>query len=98
MSKSAIIKIFTIGAACISAAFLGHSAYKGYTLTLAVTPSKFEHTAKLLKFNGNERISAKVQQEALLKAFYYAGYFKPENLWQDINHLGFDNPEDVFLS
>lgn len=96
MSKSAIIKIFTIGAACISAAFLGHSAYKGYTL--AVTPSKFEHTAKLLKFNGNERISAKVQQEALLKAFYYAGYFKPENLWQDINHLGFDNPEDVFLS
>ena len=95
MSKTAI-KVFALGTVCISAFIFGHSAYKGYTH--AVTPSKFEHTAKLLKFNGNEKTSAKIQQEALLKTFYYAGYFNPENLWQDINHLGFDNPEDVFLS
>lgn len=95
MSKTAI-KVFALGTVCISAFFFGHSAYKGYIR--AVTPSKFELAAKLLKFNGNEKTSAKTQQEALLKAFYYAGYFNPENLWQDINHLGFDNPEDIFLS
>lgn len=95
MGKS-IVKIFTIGAACISSALLVNSIYKGYKN--ATTPSKFENTATLLKFNGNKKVAAKIQQESLLKTFYYAGYFNPENLWQDINHLGFDNPKDVFLS
>lgn len=77
MSKTAI-KILALSTVCLSAFVIVHSAYKGYKR--AVTPSKFEHTAELLKFNGNEKVSAKIQQEALLKAFYYAGYFSPENL------------------
>ncbi|WP_341763583.1 hypothetical protein [Candidatus Tisiphia endosymbiont of Beris chalybata] len=58
----------------------------------SVTPSKFELAAQELSLN-------KSQQEALLKIFHLAGYFKPTKLWNDL--LLFyktDNPEEIFHS
>lgn len=55
-------------------------------------PSKFELAAEELSLN-------KVQQEALLKIFYLAGYLNPTKLWNDL--LLFDktgHPEEVFDS
>ncbi|WP_375326205.1 hypothetical protein [Candidatus Tisiphia endosymbiont of Nemotelus uliginosus] len=55
-------------------------------------PSKFELAAKELSLNT-------VQQEALLKIFYLAGYLNPTKLWNDL--LLFDktgHPEEAFYS
>ncbi len=72
--------------------------YDGYTKS--ITPSAFELAANRLGFNGYKKadkiVSAVNQQEALLKQLQMAGYFQPEKLWQDINHLGVKDPTATF--
>lgn len=83
-------------AASLSLAVPTYQAYN-----ISTTPSKYEIASTKLGFNGytNDRktVSKSEQQEALLKTFYLAGYFKPESLWADINRVGkIQNPEKVF--
>src|SRR6185503_3864025 len=75
--------------------------YRGYQDS--ITPSQFEKAAQSLGFKGYKKaekfFSQEVQQEALLKIFYLAGYLHPTQLWQDIHQLGkICHPEKVFRS
>lgn len=85
-----------------------------YTQAVPINHSKYSKAASSLGLNGipaitNEQheasnkekslvVSAEEQQEALLKIFYYAGYFERKSLWKTIDHMGFKNPEQIFNS
>ena len=45
--------------------------------------SNFQIAANKLGFKAELR-----QNEALLKNFHIAGYFKPQNVWSDLNRIG----------
>src|SRR5687768_11058333 len=68
------------------------------------TEANFDTAFDKLGFKGSTLSSGRVvtkgqEEEALLKIFYLAGYFKPEKLWQDINHIPhLQNKKDVFIS
>lgn len=81
------IKYTLFGVLSIKAA---HDGYEGYKLSSM--PSSYEYAASKMKFTTRE------EQEALLKALSFAGYFKPESLWSDIVHMNFKDPEVVFSS
>ena len=66
----------------------------------AANISKYEKAMIELGFIGintaNLKVSAAEQHQALLKIFYYSGYFDLDNIWQVINHLEFENPEIIY--
>lgn len=67
-----------------------HDGYEGYKLSS--TPSPYQLAASRMNFSNNQ------EQEALLKTFSFAGYFKPESLWNDIVLMNFKDPNAVFVS
>lgn len=76
--------------AVIALVGVGYSAYEGYKLSIAL--SGYEKVAVKMGFD------SKKKQEAVLKAFIMAGYFKPESLWNDIMHMKFEDPVLIFNS
>ena len=81
-SKYKLISFFSIIIFLIILAFLGYSSSSRI--------SNFELACQKLGFHQEE------QQDALLTAFNDFGYFTPEILWQDINNIGFKDPQKVF--
>lgn len=75
----------------VPSAYFTYQEYVKFT-----TPSSFELAANRLGFNGYKKaklhVSAAEQQEAMLKQLQIAGFFQAEKLWQDINHLGVNDP------
>lgn len=72
----------------------------GWAYKKSQEQSLFEQAATLLEFtsksNDSPIVTTKQKQEALLKIFYYAGYFEPKKVWQDIQGVGISNPEKTF--
>jgi hypothetical protein len=94
MKKHAFKLILTCGILAPTVYYV----YDGYNKS--TTLSTFELAASKLGFNGYKKadqiITAAQQQEALLTQFQIAGYFQEKKLWEAINHLGFENPEETF--
>ncbi|MGI4776031.1 MAG: hypothetical protein ACRYE9_03805, partial [Janthinobacterium lividum] len=75
-----------------------YPAYDGYHRS--ISPSKYESATGKLGFSGyvknDQTVSTPQQQEALLKQLKIAGCFAPQEIWQAINRLRVDKPEEIF--
>ena len=100
LASSSVFKRIGLVAFISSAVFLGQCVYDGYQRS--TTPSLYERAAQNMQFIGiqepNLVVQASAQQEALLTAFYCAGYFELQSLWSDLVHMGFKDPEVAFQS
>ena len=98
MKKYAFYKLIPTVGGVVVLASITYFTYDGYIKS--TTPSNFELAASRLGFSGykkaDQNISATAHQETLLKQLQIAGYFQPEKLWQDINHLGVKDPITTF--
>ncbi|CAF0900097.1 unnamed protein product [Didymodactylos carnosus] len=97
MSESIVKELFSsvIGIGILSTII--YFIYDAYCRS--IKPSNYMLAAELLGLKGCKRINrhSKNQQEALLKQFQLAGYFKLTNVWHDLNCIGgIDNLEKAF--
>lgn len=100
-----IASTFVIGGAT-ALLYLRYEAQKAREYSLSDSPYEIAFTT--LKIGGKVitqtteekvvqvKISDDEAAESLLKIFHMAGYFKPENLWKDINGFGIYNKEKFF--
>ncbi|CAF3897097.1 unnamed protein product [Rotaria sordida] len=92
------IQFISCGLAILT--ILAYFIYNSYRQS--IKPSKYMLAAQKLGFKGYEKsngqkISMEEQQEALLKIFQLAGYFKLSNIWHDLNCIGdVENVTKVF--
>lgn len=68
-------------------------------LTTSVTYGDYKHSSELSGFElaaSKLGFTSPIQQEALLKIFYLAGYFEPQKLWHDLVCFDNTNADKIF--